>query len=243
MELRPYDETVANWFMYTDYSAEACFSWVEGNKWATGFLLDCYPADLDTIAIGFGVSPDTIATDVPIEIWWGMDSPETLLVAGTIDTVLDGYLHLIYFDPPITVDSGMIFIAYPYYVDPTGNSVCLFQDQSIPRAGTDVCVDVTTFQYYGDPPQWYEDASGDWFMWAFFDACQAQPYICGDVNCSGGVGYDDLTYLASYLFAGGPAPCSMWAADVNCSGGVGYDDLTYLASYLFAGGPPPSCCP
>jgi len=72
---------------------------------------------------------------------------------------------------------------------------------------------------------------------------QPQQYICGDVNCSGGVGYDDLTYLASYLFGGGPAPCSMWAADVNCSGSVAYDDLTYLASYLFGGGPAPDCCP
>ncbi len=243
MELRPYDETVGNWFEYTDGSAEACYSWQPGNMWAQGFLLDCYPVTLDTIGIGFGVSPDTIALDVPFEIWWGMDAPEIQLVTGLIDTVFDGYIHLIAFDPPIEVDSGMIFIAYPYYVDGAGNSVCLFQDQTIPRAGNNHCVDIITYQYYGDPPQWYEDNAGDWYMWAFFSECSAQQFTCGDVNCNGVIGFDDINYLAAYLYFQGTPPCSMWAADVNCSGSIGFDDLNFIASYLYFQGPAPQCCP
>jgi hypothetical protein len=239
-ELRPYDPSIGNWFLYTDMSAEACFSWVPGNKWATGFKLNCYPVDLDSIAIAFGVSPDTIALDVPIEVWLGMDMPESLLVAGTIDSVFDGYIHLIYFDPPITVDSGMIFIAYPYYEDVNGNSVCLFQDQDLPIAGNNWCVDVTTFQWFTADSTWYEDNSGDWFMWAFFSEC-AGLCICGDMNGDGFVNMADMSYLAAYLFFGGPPPVDLNCADVNGDGFVNMADMSYLAAYLFFGGPPPNC--
>jgi hypothetical protein len=239
-EIRIYDPSIGNWFLYTDWSAEACYSWVPGNKWATGFLLNCYPVTLDSIAIGFGVSPDTIATDVPIELWWGMTMPETMLVTVTIDTVLHHYLHLIYFDPPLQVDSGMIFIAYPYYQDVNGNSVCLFQDQTAPRAGTNHCVHVSTFQWFTADSTWYEDNSGDWFMWAYFSDCVGFIF-CGDMNGDRNVNLIDVAYLGVYFFAGGPPPVSMWAADVNGDGVVNVLDLAYLAAYFFAGGPPPDC--
>jgi len=67
------------------------------------------------------------------------------------------------------------------------------------------------------------------------------PYICGDINGDGQITSGDLTYLSSYLFAGGPPPVSEWAADVNGDGSITSGDLNYLANYLFAGGPEPNC--
>ena len=66
-------------------------------------------------------------------------------------------------------------------------------------------------------------------------------YVCGDVNGDGNVNSADLSYLANYLFFGGPSPVSMWAADVNGDGSVNSADLSYLANFLFFGGPPPNC--
>lgn len=68
-------------------------------------------------------------------------------------------------------------------------------------------------------------------------------FVCGDANGDGQVTAGDLTYLASYLFAGGPAPDPLMSADANGDCVITQGDLTYLASYLFAGGPPPNCCP
>ncbi|RKY93967.1 MAG: hypothetical protein DRQ06_05930 [Candidatus Hydrothermota bacterium] len=70
---------------------------------------------------------------------------------------------------------------------------------------------------------------------------QAAGVMCGDVNGDGGVDFVDLTYLAIYLFEGGPPPTSLWASDVNGDGTTSASDLTYLANYLFAGGPAPDC--
>jgi len=62
---------------------------------------------------------------------------------------------------------------------------------------------------------------------------------CGDVNSSGSVDIDDVVYLISYIFAGGPAPDPLSTGDVDCSGGIDIDDVVYLITYIFAGGPAP----
>jgi hypothetical protein len=229
-EIRIYDPSIGNWFQYMDMSPEACYSWIPGEGWATGFRLDCYPVTLDTIAIAFGVSPDTVATDVPVEVWWGMIEPETLLVSLTIDSVFDGVINKIGLDPPIPVDSGMIFIFYPYYVDINDNSVCLLKDDTPPIAGANHCVHVINYQYFAN--QWWEDNTGDWFMAAFFSECSGV-YICGDVNGDGFVNMADLSYLANYLFYGGPSPIEPNCSDVNGDGGISLADLSFLACHLF----------
>jgi len=53
----------------------------------------------------------------------------------------------------------------------------------------------------------------------------------------------DLSYLANYLFYGGPAPCPFLVADVNGDCEVNVADLGYLQNYLYSGGPPPNCVP
>jgi len=64
-------------------------------------------------------------------------------------------------------------------------------------------------------------------------------FLCGDANSSGFVDIDDIVYLISYLFQGGPAPEPLEAGEVDCAGTIDIDDVVYLITYLFAGGPPP----
>ena len=65
-------------------------------------------------------------------------------------------------------------------------------------------------------------------------------HTSGDLNLDGKVNVADLSYLAEYLFTGGPAPEILELADVDGSGGnPNVGDLTYLVEYLFNDGPPP----
>ncbi len=67
------------------------------------------------------------------------------------------------------------------------------------------------------------------------------------VGAGGPVDVNDLTYLAAFLFLGGPPP--VCAAEGNLDGVIGVGgavdvaDLIYLVAYLFLGGQPPMPCP
>jgi uncharacterized protein (TIGR02145 family) len=63
--------------------------------------------------------------------------------------------------------------------------------------------------------------------------------VCGDVNNTGTVNIQDITYLISFLYREGPAP--VCCGDVNNSGTVNIQDITYLINYLYKQGPAP--CP
>jgi hypothetical protein len=64
-------------------------------------------------------------------------------------------------------------------------------------------------------------------------------YICGDCDVSGGVDIDDVVYLISYIFSGGPPPNPLSVGDADCSGGVDIDDVVSLIAYIFSGGNAP----
>jgi len=66
-----------------------------------------------------------------------------------------------------------------------------------------------------------------------------QQYLCGDANDSDTVDIDDIVYLISYVFSGGPEPVDPRTADVNCSGWIDIDDITYLIGYVFTGSDEP----
>jgi hypothetical protein len=68
--------------------------------------------------------------------------------------------------------------------------------------------------------------------------------ICGDVDYSGGVDIDDVVYLITHIFGGGPAPVIAAAGDADCSGNTDIDDVVYLIAFIFSGGPRPcQTCP
>jgi hypothetical protein len=64
-------------------------------------------------------------------------------------------------------------------------------------------------------------------------------YKTGDADGSGEVDIDDVVYVISYIFAGGPAPDPLPAGDADCSGETDIDDVVYVITYIFSGGPPP----
>jgi len=66
-------------------------------------------------------------------------------------------------------------------------------------------------------------------------------WTCGDVNDDGSINLADASYLANYLFSGGPPPSYMDSGDVNGDGLINLADLSYLMNYLVGGGPPPDC--
>ncbi|MFH1893093.1 MAG: hypothetical protein ABIK83_10495 [Candidatus Zixiibacteriota bacterium] len=61
-------------------------------------------------------------------------------------------------------------------------------------------------------------------------------YICGDADASGGVDIDDVVYLITYIFAGGPPPVPYAAGEADCSGAIDIDDVVYLIAFIFTGG-------
>lgn len=64
--------------------------------------------------------------------------------------------------------------------------------------------------------------------------------VPGDANESGGVDIDDVVYLISYIFSGGPPPVpEICCGDANGSYAVDIDDVVYLIAYIFSGGPEP----
>ncbi len=89
----------------------------------------------------------------------------------------------------------------------------------------------------------YKNSSEDEALDAVYDIQIYSGYLCGDANSDGNVNYTDLTYLANFLFGGGPAPMPYMSGDVNGDCTLSISDLTYFANYLFAGGPAPNCCP
>jgi len=69
-------------------------------------------------------------------------------------------------------------------------------------------------------------------------------YMCGDANLSMSVDIDDIVYVITFVFSGGPPPNPLESGDVDCSGGVDIDDVVYLINYVFAGGQEPCAnCP
>jgi hypothetical protein len=67
-------------------------------------------------------------------------------------------------------------------------------------------------------------------------------YISGDCNGDGVINPADVSYLANYLYYGGPSPSPLLSGDVNGDCVVNTADLSYLANYLFFGGPDPQYC-
>lgn len=85
---------------------------------------------------------------------------------------------------------------------------------------------------------WREQHPPDW-IWGVYVKYGAW-YVPGDVDMSGEIDIQDLVFLVTYMFNGGPQPWVLGACEMD-GNGVGPDiaDLVYLVTYMFGGGPPP----
>ncbi len=79
------------------------------------------------------------------------------------------------------------------------------------------------------------------FVITTWDECDV---IIGDANGSGGIDIDDIVYLITHVFQGGPAPTPypIASGDANCDCAVDIDDIVYEIAHVFQGGPPPCTC-
>lgn len=66
--------------------------------------------------------------------------------------------------------------------------------------------------------------------------------VPGDADGNGMVNISDVTFLISYIFAGGPAPNPLQTGDENCDTIINVSDVVYLITYIFASGPAPVPC-
>ncbi len=64
-------------------------------------------------------------------------------------------------------------------------------------------------------------------------------YLCGDTDRSRWLDIDDVVFLVSYVFAGGPPPEPFESGDANCSGIIDIDDILFLMQSIFDKGPLP----
>lgn len=71
------------------------------------------------------------------------------------------------------------------------------------------------------------------------DTCANQ--MPGDADGSGIIDINDLVYLTSYIYSGGPAPNPLANGDPNGDCEINIGDLIYLAA-IATGGPPPVAC-
>jgi len=65
--------------------------------------------------------------------------------------------------------------------------------------------------------------------------------IMGDADYSGNIDINDVVYLITYIFMGGPLPTPFACAsgDATCDCHVDIDDVVRLINYIFSGGQPP----
>jgi|GEM_PF-1081338 len=124
---------------------------------------------------------------------------------------------------------------YPYLIT-SGIQDSSHIDWRVPNTPSDSCKVKIEVSYAGDITS---DDETD----GLFTITEA-PYICGDVDGSGGnPNVGDLTYIVDYLFFDGPPPPVPEAANVDGQGGINVADLIYLVDYIFFGGPEPICGP
>jgi hypothetical protein len=240
-----YDATAGYWMYFTDLLADAAFGWGGGlgNAWAVYYHPKVFPINLDTIGYFLGQSGDTGWADVGVyEFDATTGLPGTEVVRWTFDSIAGGFFWNFYASdslgnpiPIATFDSLGFVLAY-YFDAGTSpgatDTLRLYADQSLPRAGANHCVEVTSFVWYVDDQAWYEDTGGDWFMWAHISP-GVMPYMCGDCNDDGTLTTGDGFRLLNWFGAGpGPTDDRAWDinGDCNWTTGDGFQLLNYFGS-------------
>ncbi len=91
------------------------------------------------------------------------------------------------------------------------------------------------------------NATDNWlFCWTSLDQqqylrtgallCNGKP---GDADGNGIITISDAVFMITYIFGGGPAPCSIANGDADGNGILTISDAVYLITFIFGGGPAP----
>jgi aminopeptidase YwaD len=73
----------------------------------------------------------------------------------------------------------------------------------------------------------------------WYECTYEEPPYCGDSDGNEAIDIDDIVFLVTYIFTGGPPPDPPDRGDADCSGGIDIDDVVYLIMYVFLGGHAP----
>jgi hypothetical protein len=94
--------------------------------------------------------------------------------------------------------------------------------------------------YSNDP----DEEENPWSIPVSLNIADEPQYVCGDADGSTEVDIDDVVFLISYIFSGGPPPDPLEAGNADCLGETDIDDVTYIIAFIFTGGPEPCAdCP
>jgi len=217
--------------IYSNYSTDNGVTWLNGKDEADVFCARSTDG---------GISWQT-----PVTVNEKTDSYQDLLPAVAVKA--DGTVDIAYYNFSMSPVSPIVPVA-KVYMSVSANSGQSFtdmgaiQDTIIPQVtkwvgeyiGISV-IDSLAFVVFTDLAQ---TGNLDIFMDRFTNP--AGPAVsCGDADASGFTDIDDVVYLITYLFQGGPAPIPLSVGNVDCASVIDIDDVVYLISYLFQSGPPP----
>jgi hypothetical protein len=153
-----------------------------------------------------------------VPVWYGQNNPDP-----SIDPIppQGGPIH--------TIIEYAVIICPDTTPEPTG--ACCEPPYGLCHIMTQFSCDSAGWDYKGDGTTCTPDPC---------DSCDYQ--TPGDVDNDGVIDINDLAYLVSYLYKGGPAPPVAANADVNGDCCVDYRDVQYLIMFLFGSGPAPVLC-
>jgi hypothetical protein len=148
--------------------------------------------------------------------------------------------NIVHFDWATTYDPNLSDqLRYDLYITGTSSvsspETTSIIDSNLTRSD---CTDTLEIGRYS----WKVKAKDNWGAETW--SKQTWTFVCflsGDINGDGIINVEDIVYLVSYLYRGGPAPDPLWVGDCNCDGIVNVGDIVYLVSYLYREGPPPGC--
>jgi len=205
--------------------SELTFSYLDYPSWCSvigdtmnGLILCDYVDTSFTVTVSDGDLADTL--EVSLIIDKSNEPPVILDTIGQLDVRASGMFK--YYPSILDPDDTIHTINYPVYPH-----WCAIQNDSLVGIVPDTAFTELLTVVVGD----YCHADTLSFLVSI--------YFCGNADNRGSVDIDDVVFLISYIFAGGPSPDPLDSGDADCSQAVDIDDVVYLIAYIFSGGPEP----
>jgi len=171
------------------------------------------------------------------------DSNTGVSLVGETD-IIDGEWHHVVAIRDATIQQNKVYVDGNLDASTSYNYIIGISDDSPVNIGYIAFGGYFRFDGYIDELALYsrvlaESEIMDHYMTGLSGIGICPEFLCGDVNSSGFVDVDDIVFLITFIFGGGPAPLPLVSGDADCSGDRDIDDVVYLIAYTFANGPVP----
>jgi len=200
-------------------SIEDVPSWCTIDNYNVSGTVDCQTTDTSfTVVVSDGTLE--VPTEVAIIIDKSNQPPEIL--DDPAEVIIANQALFSYYPTTFDPDDGDLTVSYPEYPHWCANHY-------------DSIVGVAPDTAFSEPlTVVVQDLCG-----ADTLSFMVTTFVCGDADGNGAIDIDDVVYLVSYIFAGGPEPDPLDSGEVDCSGMIDIDDVVYLIAFIFQGGPEP----